>query len=72
MLRGKSMRGPALAEREDDPGPITTYDEYLRRYLPDEVQEVTSDPETDPTAAGEEAGRQVVERAMAKLASSVD
>ena len=65
------MRGLDLAKREDL-GPITTYDEYLRRYLPDEVQEVASDPETDPTTAGEEVGRQVVERAMAKLTSSVD
>ena len=66
------MRGPALGKHEDNPGPITTYDEYVRRYLPDEVQDIVSDSETDPTAAGEEVGRQVVERAMAKLASSDD
>lgn len=66
------MREPAMAKRDDHPNPVTSYDEYVRRYLPDEAEDVLHRPDADPTAVGEEVGRQVVERAMAKLASTED
>lgn len=53
-------------EKQEKAGPITSYDEYLRRYLPDEAVERWLDVE-DPAEVGEAVGREAVERAVARL-----
>ena len=62
------LRGVALAKPEKA-RPITSYEEYLRRYLPNEAEQA-SDEFEDPAEIGEEVGRRAVERAVANLTSS--
>ena len=45
--------------------PVTAYEDYLRRYLPDEAEKL--ERERDPVAWSEKCGRQAVERALAQV-----
>ena len=63
-------RGANVPKREKD-RPISSFEEYLRLYLPDDARELSRAGES-PAEIGEEIGREAVKRAVAGLTSSKD
>jgi hypothetical protein len=60
-----------MPTRREDP-PVTSYEDYLRRYLPDDAEEQEYPADADPEEISEERGRRAVERAVAQLTSEED
>lgn len=67
MLRREMTRGRAVA-RSGQTHRISSYDEYLKLYFPDDFDDVTRS-QADPAEVGEQIGRRAVERAVARLTS---
>jgi hypothetical protein len=58
---GRKVTGPERLR------PISSYDEYQRRYFPDDDDYCGTSADADPTEVGEEVGRKAVETAVARL-----
>lgn len=69
MLRANRRSGAVLHESEKR-RPVSSYDEYVRTYLPGMAEEATQLPDADPAKVAEEVGRDAVKRAIASLTSS--